>query len=115
MTAVLCRHFGLKYIEIAEDIDSDTFLKAAENWAINGVPDNPIAWLYKVLKNKTKDYFKHISVFETQIKNGITVDKIQNEYDFEFSNQNISDSQLAMIFAICNSSNSTESQICLAL
>ncbi len=115
MTAVLCRHFGLKHIEIAEDIASDTFLKASENWAINGIPENPTAWLYTVAKNKTKDYFKHISVFETQIKEAIKSTELETEQNFEFSNQNISDSQLAMIFAVCNQANSTESQICLAL
>lgn len=115
MTAVLCRHFGLRHIEIAEDIASDTFLKASENWAINGIPENPTAWLYTVAKNKTKDYFKHIAVFETQIKEAIKPDEIETEKDFEFSSQNISDSQLAMIFVVCNPSNSTEAQICLAL
>jgi RNA polymerase sigma factor, sigma-70 family len=114
MTAVLCRHFGLQYIEIAEDIASETFLKASEHWAINGIPENPTAWLYTVAKNKTKDYFKNLSVFETKIKNE-QPPNIQNEYDFEFDNQIISDSQLAMIFAVCNPVNSDESQICLAL
>lgn len=115
LTAVLCRQFGLKHVEIAEDIASDTFLKASEHWAINGVPKNPAAWLYTVAKNKTKDYFKNLSVFETKIKSHIVTDKIQHEYDPEFNNQLLSDSQLAMIFAVCNPTNSTESQICLAL
>ena len=114
MTAVLCCHFGLKHIEIAEDIASDTFLKASEHWAINGIPENPTAWLYTVAKNKTKDYFKNVSVFETKIKNQ-QPPNIQNQPDFEFDNQLISDSRLAMIFAVCNPVNSDESQICLAL
>ncbi|MGO3164223.1 MAG: RNA polymerase sigma factor [Sphingobacteriaceae bacterium] len=114
MTAVICRHFGLKHIEIAEDIASDTFLKASEHWAINGIPENPTAWLYRVAKNKTKDYFKNLSVFETKIKNEQPAN-IQNEYVFEFDNQIVSDSQLAMIFTVCNPVNSDESQICLAL
>ncbi len=115
MTAVLCRHFGLKHIEIAEDIASDTFLKASENWAVSGVPDNPTAWLYTVAKNKSKDYFRHITVFETQIKEAIKPNEIETEKDFEFSSQNISDSQLAMIFAVCNPINSIEAQIAVAL
>lgn len=115
MTAVLCRHFGLRHIEIAEDIASDTFLKASENWAINGIPKNPTAWLYTVARNKAKDYFKHISVFETQIKKEIIPSELEAEQNFEFSNQIIYDSQLAMIFAVCNPANPTESQICLAL
>lgn len=115
MTAVLCRHFGMKHIEIAEDIASDTFLKASENWAINGIPKNPTAWLYTVAKNKTKDYFKRSSIFETQVKNELTNGALQEEQHFEFNQQQISDSQLAMIFAVCNPANSTEAQICLAL
>jgi len=115
MTAVLCRHFGLKHIEIAEDIASDTFLKASENWAINGIPQNPTAWLYKVAKNKAKDHFKHISVFETQIKEAVKPNELDAEQKIEFNNETISDSQLAMIFAVCNPSNPTEAQICLAL
>mgnify|MGYP003576468133 CR=1 FL=1 len=115
MTAVLCRHFGITNIEIAEDIASETFLKASEYWAVNGVPDNPIAWLHTVAKNKLKDYFKHASVIQKQIKTGNISDVVQQEYDFEFDYKNIEDSQLAMIFAVCNPGISTESQICLAL
>ncbi|MBB6112857.1 RNA polymerase sigma-70 factor, ECF subfamily [Mucilaginibacter lappiensis] len=115
MTAVLCRHFGLKHIEAAEDIVSETFLKASEVWGINGVPENPTAWLYTVAKNKTKDYLKHLTVFETRVKDAIQTDELQAEHDFEFNHQTISDSQLAMIFAVCNPANATEAQICLAL
>ena len=115
MTAVLCRHFGLKHIEIAEDIASDTFLKASEHWAINGIPDNPTAWLYTVARNKTKDYFKHIAVFETQVKDAIASTEPIAKDEVDFSEQIIADSQLAMVFAVCDPSNSTESQICLAL
>lgn len=114
MTAVLCRHFGLQHIETAEDIASSTFLKASEHWAVKGIPENPTAWLYAVAKNKTKDYFKKLSVFETKVQPEKT-SGIQHEYDFEFDNQIISDSQLSMIFAVCNPINSDESQICLAL
>lgn len=115
MTAVLCRHFGLKHIEIAEDIASDTFLKASEYWALNGIPENPTAWLYTVAKNKTRDYFKHLSVVETKIKNDIKQDNFRQDNDFELNEQIISDSQLAMIFAVCNPANNSESQIALAL
>lgn len=115
MTAVLCRHFGLKHIAIAEDIASDTFLKASEHWAVNGMPENPEAWLYTVAKNKTKDYFKRLSVLETKIRNVAGKEEIQPGYDFEVSDKIITDSQLAMIFAVCNPANSDENQTCLAL
>ncbi len=115
MTAVLCRHFGLKHIEIAEDIASETFLKASEVWALQGIPGNPAAWLYTVAKNKTRDYLKRLSVFETRVKDAITADTPLIETEADFNSQAIADSQLAMIFAVCNPANSLESQICLAL
>lgn len=113
MTAVLCRHFGLQHIEIAEDIASETFLKATETWAVSGIPENPAAWLYTVAKNKAKDHFKRQQLFDTKVRPAIRQDETEPEPDF--SQQTITDSQLAMIFAVCNPANSKEAQICLAL
>jgi len=115
IVAVLCNSFDLRHLEIAEDIASETFLKATEIWGIKGVPENPTAWLYTVAKNKIKDYFKHNSVVERQVKEAVKLNDIETALDFEFSHQNIADSQLAMIFAVCNPENSTDAQICLAL
>ncbi len=116
MTAVLSRLFGLKHIEIAEDIASETFLKATEMWSIKGLPENPTAWLYTVAKNKTKDYLKRNAFFEQVVTLEIKPNEIQNDEPFiDFTEQNISDSQLAMIFAVCNPVNSNEAQICLSL
>ena len=55
IVAVLGKLFGFEHIEIAEDIASDTFLLAAETWGLKGLPDNPVAWLYTVAKNRAKD------------------------------------------------------------
>jgi len=115
ITAVLCKLFNLKHLEIAEDIASETFLKATETWANKGIPENPTAWLYAVAKNKTKDYLKRSVLFETQIRKVIETNEAEAENYFDFSPQTISDSQLAMIFAVCNPANSTAAQICLAL
>lgn len=115
IVAVLFNLFKLKNLETAEDIASEAFLKATEVWGINGVPENPTAWLYIVAKNKVKDYLKHNAIFENRIRDAIKPGEIEAEKDFEFSKQNIEDSQLAMIFSVCSSHNSAEAQICLAL
>src|SRR5690349_10172743 len=110
MTAVLCRLFGLQGIEIAGDIVSETFLKATEVWGIKGIPENPTAWLYTVAKNKTKDYLKRHNLFEAKIKGTIPItigtNELQVEQEFDFTQQIIADSQLAMIFAVCHPVNS---------
>jgi RNA polymerase sigma-70 factor (ECF subfamily) len=115
IVAVLCHSFDLKHLELAEDIASDTFLKAAELWAMKGVPANPTAWLYTVAKNKTRDYFKHHAVVGRQVREAMRSGDAVAALDFEFSRENIADSQLAMIFSVANPGNSTDTQICLAL
>ena len=71
--------------------------------------------MYQVARNKAKDHFKRATLFETQIKAIIKPKEYETIQDFEFSSQTIADSQLAMVFAVCNPGNSPEAQICLAL
>ena len=116
IAAVLCRLFGIEHISIAEDIVSDAFLMAAETWGLKGIPQNPTAWLYTVAKNKAKDLLKRNTLFSQKISPQIqstTDDK--NEIDIDLSAQNIKDSQLQMMFAICYPGISSEAQIGLSL
>ena len=116
IVAVLCYLFGIEHIEVAEDIVSDTFLSATELWSIKGLPENPTAWLYTVAKNKTKNYLKRNSLFEQKLSAELkyTTDKTE-EIELDLSMKNITDSQLAMIFTVCNPCISSESQVSLAL
>lgn len=114
--SVLCKLFGILHIEIAEDITNDTFLLASETWGLKGIPENPTAWLYIVAKNKTKDYFKRHKTFSEKIVEDFKYNqKHSEEIEVDLSVKNITDSQLQMIFAICNPIIPTEAQIGLAL
>ena len=116
IVSVLSKLFGIAHIEIAEDIASETFVTAAEFWGINGVPQNPTAWLYAVAKNKAKDYYRHNQIFTQKIAPQLTHDTDEiKEPDIDLSNQSITDSQLQMMFAICHPSISAEAQISLSL
>ncbi len=116
IVSVLSRHFGFDQIETAVDIASDTFLTASEIWGLNGIPPNPTAWLYAVAKNKAKNHLHRNLIYENKI-----VPELQNTYseihpdEIDLSPQNINDSQLQMMFAICHPSISTEAQIGLSL
>src|SRR5579863_826343 len=67
MVAVISNLFGLQHIELAEDIVSETFLTAAEEWEKKGIPDNPTAWLYTVAKRKTIHLFRRDRTLHTKI------------------------------------------------
>lgn len=116
LVAVLCKSFGLINIQLAEDIVSDTFIAAAETWGKKGLPDNPVAWLYTVAKNKTRDYMRRNKIFKDKIQVDLQhTSADSSEMELDFSDQNIQDSQLQMIFAICHPSISEAAQIGLAL
>ena len=116
IATVLCRSLGIEHISIAEDIVGDTFLLAAETWGLKGVPQNPAAWLYTVAKNKAKDLLKRNSIFSQKVSPELKdYGREGYETDIDLSVQNIRDSQLQMMFAICHPDLPAEAQIGLSL
>jgi RNA polymerase sigma factor (sigma-70 family) len=116
ITAVLCKLFGIEHIEAAEDIASETFVQALETWPYKGTPDNPRAWLYAVAKNKAKNYLARTKLFDGKITEHLRSLKSDDvDLPLDLSEQNITDSRLQMLFAICHPSIPVESQIGLAL
>lgn len=116
IVAVLCKTYGLSNIQLAEDLVSEAFLAASETWALNGVPSNPTAWLYRVAKNKAIDGFKRDRIFKEKVKPNLEENLNQYEnQEIDLSEHNIQDSQLRMFFAVCNPILKPNAQAALAL
>jgi RNA polymerase sigma factor (sigma-70 family) len=116
IVSVLCKRFGFDQVETAEDIAADTFLSAAQTWAYKGIPQNPVAWLYLVAKNKAKNHLQRDLVFESKIAGELKKSSPEtHETEIDLSPQNINDSQLQMMFAICHPSIPPEAQVGLSL
>jgi RNA polymerase sigma-70 factor (ECF subfamily) len=117
MVTVIGKLFGLQFIELAEDIVSETFLIATETWGMKGIPQNPTAWLYTVAKNKTLEHLRRDKVFAEKVSPALILNEEGKEHviALDFSSQNIKDSQLQMLFAICDPLIPDEAQIGLAL
>jgi RNA polymerase sigma-70 factor (ECF subfamily) len=116
IVSVLSKRFGFDQIEVAEDIASDTFLTATQSWGVGGIPPNPTAWLYHVARNKAKTYLQRSHVYESKIVPVVkdtSMGAVETEIDL--SPQNINDSQLQMMFAVCHPAIPTEAQVGLAL
>src|ERR1700730_13279549 len=92
ITAVLCKHFGIEHIEIAEDLASETFLSALETWTFKGIPENPTDSLYSVTKNKARNYFNRNQVFTEKIASQIKYSSSETqEIEIDLSDKNITD------------------------
>jgi len=116
MVALICSRFGIGQIDAAEDIVSETFLAAAETWGLKGVPDNPVAWLYRVARNNTLNGLKHERVFRKKVKGALVQSGISHvEPELDISPGNIMDSQLRMLFAVSHPAIPVEAQVSLGL
>jgi RNA polymerase sigma factor (sigma-70 family) len=116
IVSVLCKRFGFDQMEIAEDIASDTFLTAMQSWGLEGIPKNPTAWLYHVSKNKAKNYLHREFIFGSKVSEEIKKNTLpQPEQELDLSPQNISDSQLQMMFALSHPGIQGEGSIGLSL
>jgi len=113
--AVLTRFFGIEHLEVAEDIASETFLLALETWSYKGIPQNPVAWLYVVAKNKAKNCMQRNKRFAKKVAKAIQNDATVHTSIIDLSEQNIADSQLQMLFTLCHPVIPVEAQIGLSL
>ena len=104
MVSVLTKSFGIEYVELAEDIVSETFMLALDVWPFKGLPTNPTAWLYTVAKNKVKNHYLRNNTFKKKLRHILEMGMLPEEISIDFSEKNIVDSQLQMLFAICHPS-----------
>ena len=116
ITAVLCKRFGIDIVELAEDVASETFLAAQETWPFKGIPENPAAWLYRVAHHKALNCLRRNQLFHSKVAPRVaSYSVLQEEPGINWSLTNIQDSQLCMMFAICDPGIPPASQVALAL
>jgi RNA polymerase sigma factor (sigma-70 family) len=119
MVSVLTKIFGSQNLDLAEDVVQDSLMEAIEHWQYKGVPENPSAWLFRVAKNKALNIINREKYKRQYSKDAAHL--LQSEWtaepalDFLFSEQEIQDDQLKMIFTCCHPAISPDSQIALAL
>jgi RNA polymerase sigma factor (sigma-70 family) len=119
MSSVLTRLLGFQNLQTAEDIVQETLLQAIKTWPFTGIPENPAAWLYAVAKRKAIDELRKNRVREKLqddvsrfLSSEYTLGTTVNQY---FLDNEIEDSQLRMIFALCHPAIPYESRIALTL
>ncbi len=119
LVSTLTKTFGTSNIQLAEDVAQEAMLEALKKWAYEGVPDNPMGWIYKVAKNKAVSILnreKYKKEYASEVAH-----LLQSEWTLEpalnyiFTDKEIADDQLRMIFTCCHSSISTDSQVALTL
>ena len=119
LVSVLTRIFGADNLDMAEDVVQDSLVEAIRHWTYKGAPENPSAWLFMVAKNKALNIInrekykrKYSSDVAHFLQSQWTAEPALNHI---FSEAQILDDQLRMMFTCCHPSISVESQVALTL
>ncbi len=120
LVSILTRTFGIERLQLAEDVVQETMARAMQTWPYYGIPDNPAAWITRTAKNLALDVIRRESNFREK-EPGIAASAERwtsengNVSDSVFFDDEISDSQLRMMFACCHPLIPQEARVALAL
>ena len=114
LVAALARRLGAGRIAIAEDAVQHALLQALSSWPFKGVPDNPAAWLAVVAKNRALDLLRHEARNVALDDEALPIEPQQPASDGHFDRE-LSDDELALLFAVCHPALSPEMRVTFAL
>lgn len=119
IVATLTRLFGVRNIELAEDVTQDAFCRAMETWKLRGLPKNPSAWLMITARNRALDILRRertVIGSEPELTRFLESEwTLVPTVEEAFSASAVNDSQLRMMFSCCHPGLSEEAQIALIL
>jgi len=117
MVATLTGIFGLEHLTLAEDVVQEALARALQTWPFYGVPQNPAAWIMRASRNLALDVMRRQKVFRDKQPEIIRLTEGANTDTgtAAFSEQEISDDRLRMIFVCCHPQIPAEAQVALAL
>lgn len=105
----------LKDFDLAEEALQDAFAAALQQWPVDGVPQNPRAWLVSTGRFKAIDHIRRRARFNTSLDD--VAEELEEAFSEEqdWSDEHIEDDQLRLIFTCCHPSLAPEVQMALTL
>lgn len=114
LVSMFTNRYSPHLIDTIEDAVQEALFKAAKQWSFLPMPDNPSAWLYRVVNNQLIDYLRKenrsVSYEQTVTEHPIAEEKSELPEE-----KVIVDDQLRMIFACCHPTMKATEQLMLSL
>ncbi|HEU5312793.1 MAG TPA: sigma-70 family RNA polymerase sigma factor [Candidatus Udaeobacter sp.] len=117
MVATLTRIFGIEHLNLAEDVVQEALARALQTWPFYGVPKNPSAWIMRASRNLALDVVRRRKIFQTKQAEIIRLMDRDNAAPDEaiFSEDEIRDDRLRLMFVCCHPAIPAEAQVALSL
>jgi RNA polymerase sigma-70 factor (ECF subfamily) len=101
--------------EFAEEVLQDAFAAALEQWARDGIPNNPGAWLITTGKFKAIDAIRRRNRFQKAIPELLANLESDVALPVEWNEQTFKDDALRLIFTCCHPALAPQTQVALTL
>jgi RNA polymerase sigma-70 factor (ECF subfamily) len=117
MIATLTKIFGIEHLTLAEDVVQETLARALQTWPFYGVPKNPSAWIMRASRNLALDVVRRRKVFQNKQAEIIRLMDRETAGADEaiFSEEEIRDDRLRLMFVCCHPAIPADAQVALAL
>ncbi|MFD2255580.1 RNA polymerase sigma factor [Luteolibacter algae] len=113
MVSVLTGIYGLRNLQLAEDVVQEAMIRALRTWPTGGIPPNPNAWLLQTAKNLAIDHLRREKNFQSkQAQIAATIPDIHSP---DIDPEKVHDDQLRLMFVCCHPLLPPETQSALAL
>jgi RNA polymerase sigma-70 factor (ECF subfamily) len=113
IVATLIRLIG--DFDLAEECAQEAFTAAVDQWAEQGVPDSPRAWIIRTARNKAIDRIRRQGRYAEKLalygNSEIGTESREPDYD----SSEIPDDRLRLIFTCCHPALAPEAQVALTL
>lgn len=116
LVARLVRLTGMQHVELVEDAVQASLLSGLEAWTVEGMPDNPTAWLHQVAKNRVLTQLRQdahrVHLLQLHDESIQPAESIQNR---NITISGFDDDLLALLFFCCDDDLPIESQLVFTL
>ena len=102
-------------ITAAEDAVQDAVEQAVRRWPIDGVPDNPGAWLTTVARRRALDVVRREAKRSTKEADAVMLDQMTVAMHEPTADSMVRDDLLRLLFTCCHPALSPEARIALTL
>lgn len=116
LIAVLTRAYGVRRLEMVEDVVQASMLQAMHTWKHDNLPENPAGWIHRVARNKLNDVLRREEVHRRAVAlSGMTSEAMDSLLDDWLDETRLPDSILRMMFVCAAPSLEPTTQIALML
>jgi len=105
----------LRDFELAEDALQEAIASALERWPIDGVPDNPAAWLTTTARRKALDRLRRQATRSEKAPALKVLASLEQEVMTQIDETGIPDERLRLIFTCCHPALAHQAQVGLTL